>query len=84
MRKITGSSIFHTTATGYCVGASIGISLSWALLVANPIISHWVADGPDPASACLALGGCLASLFAVGAALSAFIIQILYGGDAKR
>jgi len=81
MPRAAAQSLSTTTVTGLCVGATIGGALACAVVVANPIVSHLIVDGPEPLSTALALGGSLASFFAVGAALSGFVLELLSAAD---
>ncbi len=77
MQRLSESSLTRSTVMGLGVGAVLGSMLAWALLVANPVVSHLVANDPTPLSTFFTLGGAMAALFAVGAALSAIVINLL-------
>jgi len=61
---------------GVCVGAAAGGAVDWGVLIANPHVSHMIFTGPEPVVTWLALSGALASLCAVGAALSGVVISL--------
>jgi len=68
-----------TTGAGLGIGALLGMALAWILFVEHPVISQMIANGPTPQATLITLCDVFASIFAVGAALTAITIDILSG-----